>query len=308
MTDDQTVADLAAMPRTHALLGAGGVTFDRSYVSYPVCCPSRATSLSGQYAHNHGVMGLHPPTGGYARFDAQESLPVWLQRSGYRTAHVGKYLNGYGTDTPADVPPAGATGTARWATRPTACGASRSTRTATLEDLRRALRRGPGELPDRRSGREGGGADRATAPAAPARCSCRWPSSPPTTRAAPCAGHRAHRAARAAPHGRLAGKHFPARARFNERDMSDKPFFLRRRPRLDALGAGLASSTTTARARSRCWRSTRRWWTSWTRCARTASSTTPTSSSPPTTASCRASTACRAARCCPTTLPPRCRC
>ena len=104
MTDDQTVADMAAMPQTKRLVGGGGVTFRNSYVSYPVCCPSRATYLTGQYAHNHGVMGLYPPTGGYGRFDKRENLPVWLQRAGYTTAHVGKYLNGYGKPSPADVP------------------------------------------------------------------------------------------------------------------------------------------------------------------------------------------------------------
>jgi N-acetylglucosamine-6-sulfatase len=105
MTDDETVQDMAVMPRTRALLGAHGVTFARSYVSYPVCCPSRATFFSGQYAHNHRVMGLYPPTGGYARFNRWNSLPVWLERAGYVTAHIGKYLNGYGTQVPADVPP-----------------------------------------------------------------------------------------------------------------------------------------------------------------------------------------------------------
>ena len=79
--------------------------FKRSYVSYPVCCPSRATYLTGQYAHNHGVMGLYPPTGGYGRFDKQNTLPVWLQRAGYHTVHLGKFLNGYGDQEPADVPP-----------------------------------------------------------------------------------------------------------------------------------------------------------------------------------------------------------
>jgi N-acetylglucosamine-6-sulfatase len=105
MTDDQTVADLKVMHRTRRLLGGGGVRFARSYVSYPVCCPSRATYLSGQYAHNHGVMGLYPPTGGYGRFDRWNSLPVWLEDAGYATAHIGKYLNGYGSQLPADVPP-----------------------------------------------------------------------------------------------------------------------------------------------------------------------------------------------------------
>jgi arylsulfatase A-like enzyme len=105
MTDDQTVADLEVMQRTRRLLGEHGVSFARSYVSYPVCCPSRATFLSGQYAHNHHVMGLYPPTGGYGRFDRWNSLPVWLRDAGYATAHIGKYLNGYGSQLPADVPP-----------------------------------------------------------------------------------------------------------------------------------------------------------------------------------------------------------
>jgi N-acetylglucosamine-6-sulfatase len=105
MTDDQTVSDLKVMHRARRLLGAHGVRFADSYVSYPVCCPSRATYLSGQYAHNHHVMGLYPPTGGYGRFDRDNALPVWLEDAGYVTAHIGKYLNGYGSELPADVPP-----------------------------------------------------------------------------------------------------------------------------------------------------------------------------------------------------------
>jgi N-acetylglucosamine-6-sulfatase len=105
MTDDQTVAELGGMRQTRRLVERKGVRFDRSYVSYPVCCPSRATYLTGQYAHNHGVMGLYPPTGGYGRFDKRNALPVWLQRAGYHTAHLGKFLNGYGDQEPADVPP-----------------------------------------------------------------------------------------------------------------------------------------------------------------------------------------------------------
>jgi N-acetylglucosamine-6-sulfatase len=105
MTDDQTVADLDAMPRTRAVLARRGVSFDRSYVSYPVCCPSRATYLSGQYAHNHGVLGLYPPTGGYGAFNHSNALPVWLERTGYATAHIGKYMNGYRPTLGAGQPP-----------------------------------------------------------------------------------------------------------------------------------------------------------------------------------------------------------
>jgi len=98
-TDDQTQASLAYMPKTRALLGAQGVTFDNSFVSYSLCCPSRSTFLTGQYAHNHGVLGNAPPVGGWAVFRAKHAtnnLAVWLQKAGYYTALIGKFLNGYG--------------------------------------------------------------------------------------------------------------------------------------------------------------------------------------------------------------------
>ena len=94
-TDDQTVEDMAAMPRTRHLIGDAGVTFTNSFVSLSECCPSRATFLTGQYAHNHGVRSIGPPLGGFQRLRGAETLPVWLQRAGYATGVVGKYLNGY---------------------------------------------------------------------------------------------------------------------------------------------------------------------------------------------------------------------
>jgi N-acetylglucosamine-6-sulfatase len=103
-TDDQTAADLASMPRTQRLIGAAGIAFEQSVVSMSECCPSRATLLTGQYAHNHGVLASWPPFGGYAWLDAHETLAVWLQRAGYATALVGKYLNGYGV-YPTEIPP-----------------------------------------------------------------------------------------------------------------------------------------------------------------------------------------------------------
>jgi N-acetylglucosamine-6-sulfatase len=95
MTDDQTQASLPYMSQVNGLLRAQGTTFEQSFSSFPLCCPSRSTHLTGQYAHNHGVLHNAGPFGGYAVFEHTNSLPVWLQQAGYRTMHVGRYLNGY---------------------------------------------------------------------------------------------------------------------------------------------------------------------------------------------------------------------
>jgi N-acetylglucosamine-6-sulfatase len=94
-TDDQRADDVVAMPRTSSLIGAQGIEFVNSFVSHAECCPSRATFLTGQYAHNHGVRSTVPPFGGLKRLDGSETLAVWLRRAGYTTGMVGKYLNGY---------------------------------------------------------------------------------------------------------------------------------------------------------------------------------------------------------------------
>jgi N-acetylglucosamine-6-sulfatase len=96
MTDDQRVWDMEAMPQTNRLLADEGTTFENAVATYPLCCPSRSTFLTGQYAHNHGVLGNAAPEGGYSKFDFANALGVWLQQAGYRTAHVGKQLNEYG--------------------------------------------------------------------------------------------------------------------------------------------------------------------------------------------------------------------
>jgi N-acetylglucosamine-6-sulfatase len=106
MTDDQALDTMRAMPRTRYLIGRKGVSFRNSVVSYPLCCPSRATFLTGQYAHNHRVLDNGGPRGGYEALDAEHTLPVWLSRTGYRTAFVGKFLNSYGEGNRArEVPP-----------------------------------------------------------------------------------------------------------------------------------------------------------------------------------------------------------
>jgi N-acetylglucosamine-6-sulfatase len=104
MTDDQDRASLASMTEVNRLLVANGVTYDQSLVSYPECCPSRATFLTGQYAHNHGVLSNEAPEGGYSAFDDRNALPVWLRNAGYTTAFVGKYLNGYGAPIEGNDP------------------------------------------------------------------------------------------------------------------------------------------------------------------------------------------------------------
>jgi N-acetylglucosamine-6-sulfatase len=104
MTDDQTVESLRVMGNVKTLLADQGTTFDASFASFSLCCPSRATFLTGQYAHNHGVMGNAPPAGGYVKLDSSNTLPVWLQRAGYHTVHIGKYLNGYPGSNRTHVP------------------------------------------------------------------------------------------------------------------------------------------------------------------------------------------------------------
>ena len=104
MTDDQTVESMRVMPNVKTLIADQGVTFDNSFVSYSLCCPSRSTFLTGQYAHNHGVWGNAAPNGGYYKLDSTNTLPVWLQRAGYQTILLGKYLNQYGTQEPARDP------------------------------------------------------------------------------------------------------------------------------------------------------------------------------------------------------------
>ena len=100
MTDDQDdTSSMAYMPKTLSLIAERGVTFKNSFVNLPLCGPSRASVLTGQAAHNHGIRANSPlDAGGWEAFKSKEAnaLPVWLQAAGYKTALVGKYLNRYG--------------------------------------------------------------------------------------------------------------------------------------------------------------------------------------------------------------------
>src|ERR1044072_5184359 len=90
-----------------------GTTFDRYFVSNSLCCPSRATIFTGDFPHDTKVLSNTAPLGGYARFRerrlARRTFAVALQRQGYMTSLLGKYLNGYGdafmSGLTAPVPP-----------------------------------------------------------------------------------------------------------------------------------------------------------------------------------------------------------
>ena len=61
MTDDMAAADVELMPNVQKLLAGKGTTFADAVDSFPLCCPARATFITGQYAHNHGVKGNFYP-------------------------------------------------------------------------------------------------------------------------------------------------------------------------------------------------------------------------------------------------------
>jgi N-acetylglucosamine-6-sulfatase len=99
----QQALDEGYLPQIKQFLVDQGTTFSESFVTTSLCCPSRSTFLTGRYSHNHGVVANSGPSGGFAHFDDSSTMATWLQQAGYRTGHVGKYLNGY--DKGRYVPP-----------------------------------------------------------------------------------------------------------------------------------------------------------------------------------------------------------
>jgi arylsulfatase A-like enzyme len=108
LSDDEDLGIHAFMPKVKELIEDEGTVFENFFTTYPLCCPSRASILRGQYPHNTLVLGNLPPEGGFLTFRRlgleESTIATWLQAAGYRTAFYGKYLNGY---TETDAPPPG---------------------------------------------------------------------------------------------------------------------------------------------------------------------------------------------------------
>ncbi|KAL5277836.1 GNS family protein [Megaselia abdita] len=108
VTDDQDVVlnGLVPMKNVQNLLVKQGITFQNAFTSSPLCCPSRATILSGMYAHNHKTTNNSKSGNCYGyhwrKYIEPNALPVQLQSNGYETFFAGKYLNEFNSDK---VPP-----------------------------------------------------------------------------------------------------------------------------------------------------------------------------------------------------------
>ena len=99
MVDDMRRDELRFMPATRSWIAKGGATFNNAVMPNPLCCPSRASVLTGKHAHNHKVWS-HTRNYGFHAFDDRSTLAVWLRRAGYTTTYLGKYLNLYGIQPP----------------------------------------------------------------------------------------------------------------------------------------------------------------------------------------------------------------
>jgi N-acetylglucosamine-6-sulfatase len=110
LADDLDASAMQYMPRLKSLITDQGEAFSNYLISESLCCPSRATTLRGQYAHNTEILGNKLPAGGFRKFlqlgEEKSTIASWLQAAGYRTMLAGKYLNGYPLKTdPLYIPP-----------------------------------------------------------------------------------------------------------------------------------------------------------------------------------------------------------
>jgi arylsulfatase A-like enzyme len=109
VVDDLDVPSYLELPLMPDLLADRGLSFTRAYATHPLCGPSRASILTGQFGHNHGVLSHELPNQGFAAFRRHEasSLAPWLKAAGYRTSLVGKYINNYSWGVDREYVPPG---------------------------------------------------------------------------------------------------------------------------------------------------------------------------------------------------------
>lgn len=96
LTDDQRWDMMAVLKKTRRWFGREGTTYPYAFATTPLCCPSRASIMTGQYAHNTRVETNIDGE----RLDQRATMQRYLQDAGYRTAIVGKYLNAWQADPP----------------------------------------------------------------------------------------------------------------------------------------------------------------------------------------------------------------
>ncbi len=104
LSDDQRLGLLDVMPVVRRRIQQVGITYTEAMVPTALCCPSRASLLTGKFSHGTRVWGNNlegdpPLTGGVSAFDywgnQDQTIAKALDDVGYRTVLIGKYLNGY---------------------------------------------------------------------------------------------------------------------------------------------------------------------------------------------------------------------
>jgi N-acetylglucosamine-6-sulfatase len=246
-TDDQTVESMRVMANVESLIAEKGATFEKSFVNFSLCCPSRVTFLTGQYMHNHGVTRNTGPTGGFRGFEAlhaHNNLAVWLKRAGYYTGLIGKYLNGY-QNNPL-VPPG-------WSEWHAAQPATQNVYDYTINDNGTLTNYGDSSADFKQDVFTGKAVDFVNQRAPLAKPFFLWLTYTAPHAAGPEPNPRPPSdcplTAKPAPRDAdaFATEPLPKLPNFNERDVSDKPQAIRTRPLLDE--AHIATITTRYRCR-----------------------------------------------------------
>jgi arylsulfatase A-like enzyme len=106
LADDMREDDLQHMPKTRDLIVEEGIEYENAFVTTPLCCPSRASILRGQYTHNHEIWQNARGFPTFRRLGHERStIATWMSEEGYETALLGKYLNAYDREDYRHVPP-----------------------------------------------------------------------------------------------------------------------------------------------------------------------------------------------------------